>query len=84
MKVTLKLFASLGDRLPPEARSSHAMEVETGPAGTVGDVIRKEGIPEELCAIVLVDGNWVPRSERADRVLREGQVVAIWPPVGGG
>jgi molybdopterin converting factor small subunit len=37
-----------------------------------------------LCAIVLVDGAWVGRAERGARVLSEGEVLAIWPPVAGG
>ncbi|RPJ84153.1 MAG: MoaD/ThiS family protein, partial [Acidobacteria bacterium] len=60
MKVTLKLYASLADRLPPEIRRTHAVDVEIGSGDTVLDVIRRRGIPEELCAIVLLDGHWVP------------------------
>ena len=48
------------------------------------DVIRRQGIPEVLCAIVLIDGHWVARPDRATRTLKEGQVLAIWPPIAGG
>ena len=48
------------------------------------DVIRRQGIPEALCAIVLIDGHWVARPDRAARALSEGQVLAIWPPIAGG
>ena len=84
MKITLKLFASLGDRLPACARSSHSVDLEVDPGTTVLDVIRRQGIPEALCAIVLIDGAWVARPDRAKRALLEGQVLAIWPPVAGG
>jgi sulfur-carrier protein len=84
MKVTLKLFASLAGHLPAEARSSHAMNLDAPPGTTVLDVIRRQGIPEAVCAIVLVDGVWVARPERATRVLSEGEVLSIWPPVAGG
>ncbi len=84
MNVTLKLFASLADRLPAEARSRHRVDLDVDPGACINDVIRRQGIPESLCGIVLVDGVWVPASERATRGLSEGQVLAIWPPVAGG
>ncbi len=84
MKITLKLFASLATHLPPEARSRHRIELEVEPGTTVGEVIRRQGVPPAQCAIVLVDGVWVPLPERAARVLTEGEVLAIWPPVAGG
>ena len=84
MTITLKLFASLAAHLPAEARSSHKLDLVVDPGTTVLDVIRRQGIPEALCAIVLVDGHWVARPDRATRALSEGQVLAIWPPVAGG
>jgi sulfur carrier protein ThiS len=84
MKITLKLFASLATHLPAEARSRHRMELEAEPGATVADVIRRQGIPPGQCAIVLVDGVWVAPRERSTRVLAEGEVLAIWPPVAGG
>ncbi|HEY3400808.1 MAG TPA: MoaD/ThiS family protein [Geothrix sp.] len=84
MKITLKLFASLAAHLPAEARSRHRMDLEVDPGATVAEVIQRQGIPPGQCAIVLVDGVWVAASERDSRVLAEGQVLAIWPPVAGG
>lgn len=84
MNIVLKLFASLADRLPAEARATHRLELQVEPGTTVLDVIRRERIPEALCAIVLVDGAWVARADRATRALLEGEVLAIWPPVAGG
>ena len=84
MRIGLKLFASLVDRLPPEARPSHRVDLEVDAGSTVLDVIRRQGIPEALCAIVLVDGAWVDRRDRATHPLSEGQILAIWPPVAGG
>ena len=84
MKVTLKLFASLAVHLPAGARSSHRVELDVGSGTTVQDVIRRQGIPEAVCAIVLVDGVWVARPDRSGRALSDGQVLAIWPPIAGG
>jgi sulfur-carrier protein len=82
--VTLKLFASLAAHLPPDARARHRIDLDIEPGTTVLDVIRQQHIPENLCAIVLIDGAWVARPDRASRSLAEGQVLAIWPPVAGG
>lgn len=84
MKITLKLFASLAVHLPQEARSRHRVDLDVEPGATVADVILQQRIPPGQCAIVLVDGVWVAPPERAARVLAEGEVLAIWPPVAGG
>ena len=84
MKITLKLFASLTRHLPPELRSLYRIELEVASGTTVLDLIQGQGIPLGQCAIVLVDGVWVAPAQRAERVLAEGEVLAIWPPVAGG
>ena len=84
MKITLKLFASLAVHLPAEARSSHTVDLDVDPGTTVLDVIRRQGVPEALCAIVLIDGVWVARPDRATRAMSEGQALAVWPPIAGG
>jgi sulfur carrier protein ThiS len=84
VKVTLKLFASLAIHLPAEARLLHQVALEVEPGATVLDLINRQGIPPEQCAIVLVDGAWVALPERGTRILLEGEVLAIWPPVAGG
>jgi sulfur-carrier protein len=84
MRITLKLFASLAVHLPAGAPLSHSVDLDVDPGTTALDVIRRQGIQEALCAIVLIDGHWVARSDRATRALAEGQVLAIWPPIAGG
>lgn len=84
MRITLKLFASLTAYLPPAVRPGHAVDLDLSPDTTVQEVIRRQGLPEALCAIVLIDGHWVARPDRATRTLAEGQVLAIWPPIAGG
>ena len=68
MRIALKLFASLTERLPPEARARHRVELDVEEGATVLDVIRRQGIPEAQCFLVLVDGAWVaPRGSRDAR-----------------
>jgi sulfur carrier protein ThiS len=84
VQVTLKLFASLVDHLPTEARNTRRLPM-TLPAGTtVGDVIDQRNLPPKLCHLVLVNGVYVPPAERATRVLHDDDELAIWPPIAGG
>ena len=84
MKVTLKLFATLVAHLPPAARKSGQAQVETAPGSTVQDLIDQHRLPPRLCTLVLVNGAFVGPGDFARRVLEDGDVLAIWPPVGGG
>lgn len=84
MKVTLKLFASLADYLPVEARMTNALVIDLDEGTTVQDVIERFALPRASCKLVLIDGNFIPPEARATRVLKDGETLAIWPPVAGG
>lgn len=84
MKVTLKLFATLSRHLPPESQKTSRWDLDLEPGTTVQGLIAGCRIPPEQCALVLVNGAFVSLPERETRRLSEGDVVAIWPPVGGG
>lgn len=84
MKITFKLFAALQDYLPGEARTRNAFELELPEGATIGQVIARFGLPQASCKLVLVDGRFVPPAERAARALKDGETLAIWPPIAGG
>ena len=79
MKVTAKLFAKLRDRAPEAAKGS-AFDVELPGACTVGDLLRDWEIPEDIPLVIFVNSVHAEK----DRVLQEGDVLAVFPPVGGG
>lgn len=83
MRVTLKLFATLGDYLPTDARFNQ-VELDLEAGTTVQAVIDRHHLPPKLVHLVLVNGHFVPPQERSGRVLAEGDVLAIWPPIAGG
>jgi sulfur carrier protein ThiS len=83
MRITLKLFATLGDYLPAGARYNQT-ELDLGEATTVQQVIDRLALPPKLVHLVLVDGHYVPAEQRAARLLADGQALAIWPPIAGG
>ncbi len=84
MRITFKLFATLQDYLPPEAKKTNALTLEVAEASTVAQIIERFSLPQKLVHLVLIDGTFVPPGERAARTLRDGETLAIWPPVAGG
>jgi len=84
MKITLKLYASLGQFLPLEARRDNRMELEVEPGTPIDAVIAQFGLPANQVKLVLVDGHYIAPELRSSRVLNEGDTLAIWPPIAGG
>jgi sulfur carrier protein ThiS len=88
VRVLLKLFATLGERLPDELdgqrRRGNELPLELPEGTAVQEVIDRFRLPAPLVHLVLVNGAFVPPSERATRRLAEGDALAIWPPVAGG
>lgn len=83
MNVTVKLYASLSQHLPSTARDNIA-QIEVADGATPTDIIRALGIPAEHCHLVLINGIFVPPSQRETHALAENDALAIWPPVAGG
>jgi sulfur carrier protein ThiS len=83
MQITLKLYATLSAYLPPGAvRNVSPLTVPDD--ATVDRVIRQLQLPPELVHLVLINGVYVAPEERASMLLKEGDALAIWPPVAGG
>ena len=79
MKVDVRLFATLAVYLPADEHGACArLEVPDG--STVGQVIRRLGIPDELPRITLLNGLDVEPEQR----LHEGDTVSVFPPLAGG
>ena len=74
MKITVKLFATFRDG----REKIQIFELEQGK--TPEDVIAVLGIEKSEIAIFLVNG----RDGQFDKALIEGDLIALFPPVGGG
>jgi sulfur-carrier protein len=74
MRITIKLFATLRNGL-------FDVETRTFSEGTtVAQVIGNLGIPEALVTLVFING----RHGTPESVLEDGDVLSLFPPVGGG
>ncbi len=82
MKITLKLYASLMEHLPPQARE-HTVELEVADDASASQVLEDLGVPIAQIHLVLVNGIFVPPSQRS-QPLQPGDVLAVWPAVAGG
>lgn len=84
-KIVFKLYAQLTDYLPNQGRDQkHEIDIEVADDATVAHVLERFALPERLLHLVLVNGVYVPPDQRATRMLRDGDALAIWPAVAGG
>jgi molybdopterin synthase sulfur carrier subunit len=84
MKITFKLFATLTDYLPPQARHRNVIELEVAPQASISQIIEPFALPSKMVHLVLVNGTYVEPADRLSRTLKEGDTLAIWPPIAGG
>jgi sulfur carrier protein ThiS len=84
VKVVLKLYATLSDYLPVEARNTNRIEIDVEPGVTVNQIVERQRVPARMAHLVLINGVFVPPGERASQALHADDELAIWPPVAGG
>ncbi len=88
MRITFKLFATLADYLPREheghVRVGNELPMDVPEGTTLEQVVEKFPMPKALVHLVLVNGEFILPAERDRHVLRDGDAVAIWPPIAGG
>lgn len=83
VKITFKLFASLTQYLPGEA-VRNIVEIEIAPDTTVHEIIDRYHVPRADAHLILINGLYVEPEDRDRPMLKEGDALAIWPPVAGG
>ena len=80
MKIQLRLFASLRQKLPPGS-SAGQCDLELPDRTTIGEVLERIDIPPASAQMVLVNGD---QGRDLDRILNHGDVLSIFPPLAGG
>ncbi len=84
MQITFKLFASLSDYLPSEAKYANQVLYPLKENQTVQQIIEAFQLPDKLVHLVLVNGVYIYPQQRQTHVLKDQDVLAIWPPIAGG
>jgi molybdopterin synthase sulfur carrier subunit len=78
VRVEVRAFATVAAFLPSGRRAAAIVEVPEG--GTVLDVARAIGIPDEMPLVALVNG----RDAETSQPLERDDVVTLFPPLAGG
>ena len=84
MNIEVRTFINFKSYMPPDAKDGKAvLSIKDG--ATFADLLHKLGIPIEEPRIVVLNGvSQGTDPEVNTRVLSEGDIVAIFPPIGGG
>jgi len=83
MHVTIKLYATLTDYLPAGSRNNR-VEIELTDHTTIVAALAPFALPPKLTHLVLINGVFIPPDARATTMLRDGDTLAVWPPIAGG
>ena len=88
MQITFKLHASLTDYLPRNSDGHrphyNQLQIEVPEGCDVQSVIDRFNLPAGQVHLVLVNGVYVAPATRSSCELRQGDALAIWPPIAGG
>jgi len=79
MEIEVKLFATLRDYLP-KGSDRFSCKLEIDGTTRIQDILSRLKIPEDIPKIILLNGI----HGKEDQVLKEGDVLSIFPPVAGG
>ncbi|MGI9476324.1 MAG: MoaD/ThiS family protein [Hyphomicrobiaceae bacterium] len=83
MKITMKLYASLGQHLPANAERNEAI-IDVADGTSILSILDAHNVPRESCHLVLLNGIYQAPFERGEARLKDGDHLAVWPPVAGG
>lgn len=84
MKIQVKLYASLSDRMPAGVQPHEGAVLELPDGTSPHALIDRLDVPKELAHLILLNGVYVNPEDRDKPVLKDGDVVAVWPPIAGG
>jgi len=79
MEIEVKLFATLRDYLP-KGSGKFSCQLQVDPSTRIQDILSRLNIPQDIPKIILVNGI----HGKKEQVLKEGDVLSIFPPVAGG
>lgn len=79
MKIEIRLFASLA-RFMPDKNIKKPCAIEIMEGTTIMDVLKSMEVPEDDVKLIFLNGIHAT----GDRVLKDGDTLGVFPPLGGG
>ncbi len=83
MRIKFKLYATLSGYLPPGTKA-HAVDIDLEENASPYQIINRFRVPKEMVHLVLLNGVYLNSEEREHTFLKDGDTLAVWPPVAGG
>ena len=83
MIVNLKLYGPFSNLLPADAVQNQ-ITLEVADDQTAGGLLDAHNVPREACHLMLINGVYSPPADANDVPLKDGDTLAVWPPVAGG
>ncbi len=83
MRIRVKLFATLRDFLPPDT-PVHGLEIDVADGESTHQILDRFEVPRKMVHLVLRNGVYIEPEDRDRAVLKDGDVLAVWPPIAGG
>jgi len=80
MRVIVKLFATLKNFAPVEGLAGTPFDMDLSESSSLQDVVIRLNLPEDLVKITFVNGI----AQELDFIIKAGDEIGIFPPVGGG
>ncbi len=83
MEIILKLYANLSEYLPEDSEK-HRTVLDISDGETAYTAIDRCHVPREKAHLVLLNGVFLTPEQCEQPNLKEGDTLAVWPPVAGG
>jgi molybdopterin synthase sulfur carrier subunit len=80
MKIELKLYASLGRYMPQALLEKKQRYLEVGEGTTIKALLENLKVPLETVKLIFLNGIHAKEND----VLKDGDRLGVFPPVGGG
>ncbi len=79
MEIEVRLFATMQVYLP-KRKGGHSFKMDVAEGGKVANVLAELGVPQDVSTIAVVNGRYADQ----DSILAPGDVLSVFPPLGGG
>jgi thiamine biosynthesis protein ThiS len=83
LRITVKTSEPLRRFLPGDGNGKTA-QLELAEGCTAAQVLAQLGLPEDQSLLVILNESALPKAQRAETILKDGDVLTFLPPLKGG